>query len=82
MKTEDDMEMPKPIPMIEMDRVPANAKLIAVQGQDASLYQLKDNLGVLQNHSSNVIVQINIQSALARGYWKPVDESGKPIKNG
>lgn len=69
-----------PIEMVRLDRVPANAKLIAVQGPDASLYQLKGDLGVLHNHANNMIFQINIQSALARGYWTAVDENGDPIK--
>jgi hypothetical protein len=71
----------QPIPIIRLDRVPANAKLIAVQGPEASLYVLKDNLGVLHNHTADMIVQINIQSALARGYWTAVDEDGKPLRN-
>lgn len=70
-----------PIPIVELEQVPANAKLIAVQGPEASLYVLKGNLGVLHNHATDLIVQINIHSALARGYWTAVDPDGKPIKN-
>lgn len=76
-----DNETNKPIEMVELDRVPGNATLIAVQGPEASLYRLKDNLGVLQNHTTGMIVRLNIHSALARGYWTAVDPDGKPIED-
>lgn len=72
----------EPIGVEKLDRVPANAKLVAVQGPDASLYQLRGNLGVLHRHDSGDIFQINIQSVLARGYWTAVDENGQPITDG
>lgn len=61
-----------------LKEIPANVMQVATEGDDLALYQyLNDDgtlseWGVLHNKPRNVIVEVLLQQALSRGYWKVI----------
>jgi hypothetical protein len=63
--------------MRRLTELPEGAVLVAHRSHEVYLYRIGDSdRGVLVNPRVESMVELPLQSALARGYWEPIEEQG------